>query len=175
MDYLPENFRKFQSTYPAVSEAYDGLDEQCNAAGPLDRRARRLVKLGIAIGAGAAAMVLVAKLMRLLRRVKLVTSTRGQKGGYQLARPAAQINVAAALSSLGGHFQADDFCSRFAGNQPVCVHDIDCTIRTLWATLDRAVQGTLGRLTLQDLAGAQPAGLTPPPAPPAGRRAAVPI
>ena len=53
MDYLPENFRKFQSTYPGVSEAYDGLDEQCNAAGPLDRRACRLVKLGIAIGAGA--------------------------------------------------------------------------------------------------------------------------
>ena len=53
MDYLPENFRKFQSTYPAVAEAYDRLDEQCNAAGPLDQRTRRLVKLGIAIGAGA--------------------------------------------------------------------------------------------------------------------------
>jgi len=53
VDYLPENFRKFQSTYPAVADAYDRLEEQCNAAGPLDERTRRLVKLGIAIGASA--------------------------------------------------------------------------------------------------------------------------
>jgi len=37
----------------------------------------------------------VSKLLKLLQRAHLVTSTRGLHGGYQLARPAAEISAAA--------------------------------------------------------------------------------
>ena len=42
----------------------------------------------------------VAKLMARLCREGLLTSTRGVKGGYQLARPAAEIPVAAIVNAL---------------------------------------------------------------------------
>jgi alkylhydroperoxidase/carboxymuconolactone decarboxylase family protein YurZ len=48
---LPESVMSFKSKYPAVWEAFAALGEQCHAAGPLDERSRRLIKLGIAIGA----------------------------------------------------------------------------------------------------------------------------
>ena len=44
----------------------------------------------------------VAKLVRLLRQGGFVTSTRGQSGGYALARPPEQIVVGEVLAVLGG-------------------------------------------------------------------------
>ncbi|MBV8973495.1 MAG: Rrf2 family transcriptional regulator, partial [Sinobacteraceae bacterium] len=42
----------------------------------------------------------VSKLLKQLHRAGLVSSTRGLHGGYQLARPAAQISAAAILDAL---------------------------------------------------------------------------
>ena len=39
-----------------------------------------------------------AKILRVLRRGGLVRSTRGQSGGYLLARPAGEINLGEALA-----------------------------------------------------------------------------
>ena len=47
---LPGRFLKFQKNYPAVYQAYDSLGAATAAAGPLDGRARALVKLAIAVG-----------------------------------------------------------------------------------------------------------------------------
>ncbi|EQD44502.1 Transcriptional regulator, Rrf2, partial [mine drainage metagenome] len=44
----------------------------------------------------------VSKLLKQLQRAGLVVSTRGLHGGYQLARPAAQISAAAILDALEG-------------------------------------------------------------------------
>ena len=52
-DYLPDVYVGFRQDYPAVSSALDGLGETVDAAGPLDERTARLVKLGLAIGATA--------------------------------------------------------------------------------------------------------------------------
>ncbi|MFQ5948496.1 MAG: carboxymuconolactone decarboxylase family protein [Acidimicrobiia bacterium] len=50
-EYLPKIYTDFRSSYPEVAEALDGLGAAAEAAGPLDQRTQRLVKLGIAIGA----------------------------------------------------------------------------------------------------------------------------
>lgn len=50
MGYLPGIYREFKQQYPEVFKAYDALAASCHQWGPLDARARRLVKLGIAIG-----------------------------------------------------------------------------------------------------------------------------
>ncbi|MDO8670770.1 MAG: carboxymuconolactone decarboxylase family protein [Dehalococcoidia bacterium] len=53
MDYLPNVYKGFGEKFPGIKEAYDALAVRCNESGPLDRRSRRLVKLGVAIGLGS--------------------------------------------------------------------------------------------------------------------------
>lgn len=50
MTYLPEPFKDFQRSFPALHEAYETVLARSEDAGPLDERTRRLVKLGIAVG-----------------------------------------------------------------------------------------------------------------------------
>jgi alkylhydroperoxidase/carboxymuconolactone decarboxylase family protein YurZ len=50
-DYLPEVYHQFERRYPAVKEAFDALGSAEHDAGPLGERERRLIKLGIAVGA----------------------------------------------------------------------------------------------------------------------------
>jgi alkylhydroperoxidase/carboxymuconolactone decarboxylase family protein YurZ len=49
--YLPDIYVSFRERYPDVAAAQDQLGARLDGAGPLDARTRRLVKLGIAIGA----------------------------------------------------------------------------------------------------------------------------
>jgi Rrf2 family protein len=89
--------------------------------------------------------------MRTLRRAGLVRSVRGRKGGYQLARPAAEIDLGAVLASLGGRIYSTDFCGQHRGVARVCVHDGDCSLRAVWMAIDQAVHHTLARTRLSDL------------------------
>ncbi len=50
MSQPPKRFREFLAAYPEVGEAYQRLGSATMQAGPLDRKAAQLVKLGIAIG-----------------------------------------------------------------------------------------------------------------------------
>jgi len=93
----------------------------------------------------------VAKLMSILRRAGLVESIRGQKGGYQLARPAEEISVAEVLTALGGHLYSKDFCSTHSGSGSNCVHLGDCSIRSVLSGVERLVQNVLAQCKLSDL------------------------
>jgi 4-carboxymuconolactone decarboxylase len=50
-DYLPEVYQQFERRFPAVKESFDSLGAAEHEAGPLGEKERRLVKLGIAVGA----------------------------------------------------------------------------------------------------------------------------
>ncbi len=93
----------------------------------------------------------VAKMMRVLRRARLVTSTRGKDGGYALARPAEEIRVSEVLAALGGRLFDASFCDTHAGSTGLCAHMGDCSIRSVWRMLQDAIDGVLGRMTLKDL------------------------
>ncbi|HET6383048.1 MAG TPA: Rrf2 family transcriptional regulator [Armatimonadota bacterium] len=93
----------------------------------------------------------VAKLMRVLRQAGMVKSMRGQNGGYQLARPPEQIQLFNLLSALGGRLFGNDFCEHHTGTEGSCVHDVDCSMRSLWLALDTAVERALKGITLRDL------------------------
>jgi len=93
----------------------------------------------------------VAKLLGVLQSAGLVTSIRGRGGGYRLAHPAEEINLATVLLALDGRLYGDDFCGRHSGNEESCVHSTECSIRALWRTIDGAVQNTLARTHLSDL------------------------
>jgi Rrf2 family protein len=93
----------------------------------------------------------VAKMMRVLRRGGFVKSTRGKEGGYTLARPSVAINVGEALALLGGRLFDSRFCERHAGVGSLCTNTTDCSIRSVWRTIQDAVDEVLGRMTLKDL------------------------
>jgi alkylhydroperoxidase/carboxymuconolactone decarboxylase family protein YurZ len=50
---LPSGAGEVAENYPPVWNALEALGEACAAAGPLDARTRRLVKLALAIGVGS--------------------------------------------------------------------------------------------------------------------------
>ena len=91
----------------------------------------------------------VSKLLKQLHRAGLVSSTRGLHGGYQLARPAAQISAAAILDALEGPVALTD-CAAGHGN---C--EIEETFRTgrVWQRLNLAIRRALYDVSLAQLAG----------------------
>jgi Rrf2 family protein len=95
----------------------------------------------------------VAKLLMILRKEGFITSTRGQAGGYTLARSANQIALGEVLAALGGKLYDDEFCGRHAGQQSVCTHAVDCSLKSLWQVIQTAVDQVVDRLTLADLLG----------------------
>ena len=93
----------------------------------------------------------VAKMMRLLRQAGFVQSTRGQSGGYSLARPAGEIAVGEVANVLGGRLYEPSFCDEHTGVERLCTHMTDCSIRSVWRLVQRAVDDVLGKITLKDL------------------------
>ncbi len=92
-----------------------------------------------------------SKILNHLREAGLVESVRGRSGGYYITRPAAEINLSEILAALGGHIFESDYCDRFPGEEESCVHMGDCSIRSLWGTLEGIVDQVLRRTTLADL------------------------
>ena len=93
----------------------------------------------------------VTKMMRVLRNGAFVKSTRGQAGGYTLARDPSEIAVGEVLAVLGGRIYDASFCGAHTGVSASCAHDTDCSIRHVWKTIQTAVDGVLARLSLKDL------------------------
>jgi len=93
----------------------------------------------------------VAKLMRILRRGGFVASSRGKAGGYSLARPSEDIALDEALAVLGGRIFEPDFCQRHSGDEKICTHTVDCSVRSLWRAVQGAVDQVLSKMTLKDL------------------------
>jgi len=93
----------------------------------------------------------VAKMMRVLRTAGFVQSTRGQSGGYTLARPAAEISIGEALAALGGRLYEPSFCETHTGMERLCTNMPDCSIRSVWRMVQTAVDQVLERITLKDL------------------------
>lgn len=93
----------------------------------------------------------VAKILRLLRRASLLTSTRGKAGGYTLSRPAAEIDVGEVLAALGGRLWDPKFCERHAGGSHECANLGECSIRPVLRYVQEAVDHVLAQLSLADL------------------------
>jgi Rrf2 family protein len=95
----------------------------------------------------------VAKILRVLRMAGFIESARGQTGGYKLNKLANKIFVGEVLSTLGGKLYESGFCDLHAGIESICTNTIDCSIRSLWKTIQLMLDGVLNKFTLQDLLG----------------------
>ena len=97
----------------------------------------------------------VGKILRALRLGGFIESTRGQTGGYKLARPTNEINISEVLSVLGGRLFEASFCDIHSGTEIICTHSIDCSIRSLWRTIQTLLDNVLEKITLKDLIGTE--------------------
>ena len=92
-----------------------------------------------------------AKILQMLRQGGFVKSVRGQIGGYTLSKPPEEIVILDVLAAMGGRLYEDEFCGSHKGKVRLCTHTADCSIRSLWRTVQSAVDGVLSKTTLHDL------------------------
>ncbi|HEY6803580.1 MAG TPA: Rrf2 family transcriptional regulator [Pyrinomonadaceae bacterium] len=94
------------------------------------------------------------KLMWILSKAGLVVSTRGTKGGYLLARPAAEIRLNQVIRVLEGE-PTESHCKSYAGVLDACIHTGDCGIRPVIIELHQIVDNALADITLSQLLGSE--------------------
>ncbi|HJW22999.1 MAG TPA: Rrf2 family transcriptional regulator [Candidatus Limnocylindrales bacterium] len=123
---------------------------------------RLMVQLGRHYGAGPSSLAEIAtvedlprayleQLAFVLRDAGLVSSTRGARGGYTLARPPAEIPMSEILRALEGPLAPMICATDAADHDLVCDRTSTCTVNFLWIRVRDAIAGALDTLTLADL------------------------
>jgi FeS assembly SUF system regulator len=88
------------------------------------------------------------KLMGLLAASGLLSSIRGARGGFALARPAAEISLADIVEAVEGPI-AMTVCSTGGTD---CALDAHCRVKPHMGIVGTAVRGALGAVSLTELA-----------------------
>jgi Rrf2 family cysteine metabolism transcriptional repressor len=105
-----------------------------------------------------------------LRKAGLIDSRRGARGGYMLARPAAEITMAEVVEALEGSIAPIECISLGADGQVVCSRESDpghvCPTKLLWTRVRGSIVSTLMETTLADLLTGPAAAVTGPAARP---------
>ena len=90
-----------------------------------------------------------AKILKLLARASLLESQRGSNGGYELARPAAEITVAEIIVALDGPIA---LAACVEGSLDHCGVEQLCSMRGNWNRVNRAIREALEDITLAEMA-----------------------
>ncbi len=91
------------------------------------------------------------KLLMILRKSGLVKAARGRNGGYALARKAEEIFLSEVFKALGQPVFSPAHCQKFTGDEEVCVHTADCSVREIWKSFGGLIGSVLERMTLADI------------------------
>ena len=87
------------------------------------------------------------QLMAILKSAGFITSIRGAKGGYILAKKPNQIRLNDVFTALEGPVSTVE-CVQ---NKSYCVRVADCMARQVWLQVQQAIVNVLQAVTLQDL------------------------
>jgi Rrf2 family protein len=117
---------------------------------------------------GGLPLAYLEHLVARLRKADLVASRRGSRGGYMLARPAAEITMAEVVEALEGSIAPIECISEAADGSIVCAREasIDhvCPTKLLWTRVRFSIVSTLRETTLADLLRGPGTGAVPDPA-----------
>jgi len=91
------------------------------------------------------------QLVAFLRAAKLVHPVRGRNGGLELTRPASEIRVGEIVRALEHPFSIADCLDGLHG----CPRADGCVTRDVWEAVEKAIDGVLDSISLQDLAERQ--------------------
>ena len=127
---------------------------------------RLMVELGRQAGTTPVALSAVAEaenlplsylehLVAKLRQAGLVTSTRGARGGYRLARDPQQIRMDEVVEALEGQIAPMECFHATPEGKVQCSHEVDgdqaCATKLLWTRVQGGVNKALSGTTLADL------------------------
>lgn len=93
------------------------------------------------------ALPTVSKVLKVLVSAKVLTSIRGMKGGYLLARPPEKISLATVINALEGAIALTE-CSATHAN---CGHAAGCDIQWNWGLINQKIFNALESVTLADM------------------------
>lgn len=127
-----------------------------------------MVQLGAHSGRGPASLAEIAQaedlprayleqLVMSLRDAGLVVSTRGARGGYELARDPSEIRMSDVLRVLEGPIAPMVCASEDPEHAITCGRAAGCTVNVLWVRIRDAITGALETMTLADLLPPAPA------------------
>jgi FeS assembly SUF system regulator len=116
----------------------------CLAAQPGGRHAATAVAERTRLG-----LPTVSKLLKCFHRAGLVTSVRGARGGYQLARPASGISAAEIIDAIEGPVAITE-CS---SDHSACDLANICSTGSAWQSVNLAIRRSLDELSLAQLSG----------------------
>jgi Rrf2 family protein len=104
---------------------------------------------------GGLPLAYLEHLVARLRKAGLVASRRGSRGGYMLARPAAEITMAEVVEALEGSIAPIECISEAADGSIVCARESSldhvCPTKLLWTRVRFSIVSTLRETTLADL------------------------
>ncbi|MFT5064250.1 MAG: FeS assembly SUF system regulator [Gammaproteobacteria bacterium] len=89
----------------------------------------------------------VSKVLKLLTKPGLLASTRGNHGGYRLARLSSQISVAEIVTALEGPIALTECGS----HDSQCSVQSGCGVRGHWQLISVAIRDALDGITLEQL------------------------
>lgn len=104
---------------------------------------------------GGLPLAYLEHLVARLRKAELVASRRGSRGGYMLARPAAEITMAEVVEALEGSIAPIECISEASDGSIVCARESSpeqaCPTKLLWTRVRFSIVSTLRETTLADL------------------------
>lgn len=112
---------------------------------------------GIAVATGIPEPT-VAKVLKALASGELVTSQRGARGGYRLARPLPAVSVADVVTAIDGPIA---LTACVEGSGAGCSAEHQCPCRGRWDLVNTAVRQALGAVSLADMSAHVPRAFPP--------------
>lgn len=91
----------------------------------------------------------VAKVMKTLVRAGFIHSARGVHGGYRLARPPAELSVAAVIEAFEGPIAITE-CGNATAFE-LCERQQQCTLKGNWQRVNAVLRSALEELTLEQM------------------------
>lgn len=85
-----------------------------------------------------------------LKSAKIIKSTRGVKGGYELSHSPEKISVAEVVAALEGSL-APFTCVE--GRVKLMCENECCSVKKVWLRLKKSMEKTLGDMKISDLVG----------------------
>jgi len=88
-----------------------------------------------------------SKILKILVKARVLSSTRGSKGGYTLAREPERITVASVISALEGPIALTECTVSHKG----CEQAAGCRIQGNWHIINQRISQALESVTLADM------------------------
>jgi len=88
-----------------------------------------------------------SKILKILVKAGILSSLRGAKGGYRLARPPERITVASVIGALEGPIALTECSMSYKG----CDQASGCRIQGNWHLINQKIMQALESVTLADM------------------------